>query len=774
MESAGKLASVLFGGLFTVLTAALLGRILLARLSRVAERLTRAEGWIFSLAVGAAALSMAVFALCAAGLVYDATFWLAGLAVLLGWRRWGRWPASQADMESQDLSWLWRIFVLASAAFYAVVYVPHVLAPETRADAVGYHLGLISRYYRSHGFVPITTNVYAFLSQGVEMLYLFAFALGRDSAAKIVHFGFLVATVGGLLTFSWRYQIPRAGVTAAVLYFCCPVVIPDATAAYNDCALAFYLFLTFYALNLWWRDQENSWLWAIGALAGFCFAIKYTGYLAVPAALAVVAWKSWRRRRLGLPLLRPLFVTGLAASAFVLPWLAKNVIVAGNPVAPFYNSVFPNPYVSVDWEKHYREGMKYYGQPQQSRWRQLLEAPAEVAYKGLRYQGIIGPVFLLTPLALLGWRSPLMRALLAAALISALPWLDNAGTRFLIPSVLFLSLALGLLLERLPKKPAAVTAGLLLSFHAVSSFPPWKAYWYDEHLWSVDGLPWRAAFRLEPELQYVAQKVPFFHTADHLAKLTDQDDRVLSLDALPEYFIPAEVLIAYQGRENEQLAQALRAGIDPDWWPAREIRAAWPRQRLSGFRLVQTNSHESSPWLVSELRLFNDGNERIPQTGWRIRARPFPWEAARIFDGNPMTAWNSWQPLEPGMYVEVRFPQALALDEAHLIYPRGQHFSEFEYWGRLPGREWRRLEASKTRRLRPVSAARVRAWAGEELRRHGIDYLALNAQGDGYNTVAPAIAENPRAWGLKKVARHGIGVIYKVLGADATRRRSGS
>ena len=100
------------------------------------------------------------------------------------------------------------------------------------------------------------------------MLYLFAFAVGKHSAAKMVHFSFLVATVVAMLAFSRRHGLWRAGVAGAVLYACSPVVGADAASTYNDCALAFYEFSAFYALLLWWRGRQRGWLVIIGILAG--------------------------------------------------------------------------------------------------------------------------------------------------------------------------------------------------------------------------------------------------------------------------------------------------------------------------------------------------------------------------------------------------------------------------------------------------------------------------------------------------------------------------
>ena len=54
----------------------------------------------------------------------------------------------------------------------------HALAPEIQPDAIGYHLGLVAQYLRLGKF-PDRIDFYGILPEGMEMLYLFAFAFGE-------------------------------------------------------------------------------------------------------------------------------------------------------------------------------------------------------------------------------------------------------------------------------------------------------------------------------------------------------------------------------------------------------------------------------------------------------------------------------------------------------------------------------------------------------------------------------------------------------------------
>lgn len=98
---------------------------------------------------------------------------------------------------------------------YLAAYFTNAMTPERSPDGTAYHLGLVARYLREHGFRRITTNMYANLSQGVEMLHLFAFAFGRHSAAALVHFGFLATLPLAMLCYARRFAFPAAEVAEA-------------------------------------------------------------------------------------------------------------------------------------------------------------------------------------------------------------------------------------------------------------------------------------------------------------------------------------------------------------------------------------------------------------------------------------------------------------------------------------------------------------------------------------------------------------------------------
>src|SRR5207248_2286862 len=122
---------------------------------------------------------------------------------------------------------------------------------------------------------------------------------------------------------------------------------------------------------------------------------------------------------------------------------------------------------------------------------------------GGRLIGILGPVFLLAPLALLSLRSSMGRHLLPAFAVVFASYFGNLGTRFLIPSLPFLALALAAALVPRPRVLAAV-----LGEHLILSWPALIPLWAAPNQWRLEAFDWRAALRITPEEEYLAAHLP--------------------------------------------------------------------------------------------------------------------------------------------------------------------------------------------------------------------------------------------------------------------------
>ena len=114
------------------------------------------------------------------------------------------------------------------------------------------------------------------------------------------------------------------------------------------------------------------------------------------------------------------------------------------------------------------------------------------------------------------------------------------------------------------------------------------------------------------------------------------------------------------------------------------------------------------------------------------------------------------------MRIQAQFPEPHVLDEAELIYTWEQYFIKLNFFGQLPDGSWQPLDVESEETQREVSDAEMKAWVGEELKRHDVRFLVTNTAGGGHNLVAPMIDSEPAAWGLREIGRDRSMRVYRV------------
>ena len=714
---AGPVLAILFGFAFTLATCYAAGRILLTRL-RI--DLYAGESVLFAFVSGSACVSLAVFTLLATGIAYTGIFLAIGVAAIAMSLR--EKQPDRVSLPPLPSFWKW-IFLLVFCA-YTVLYWSQAMGPEYSPDGSTYHLGYVARYLRQHGFGWITTSVYANLSQGLEMLFLFAFAFGRHSAAAMVHFAFFVTLVLAMVTYGRRFNFPRGGIFAALLIYTSPVFGFDGTTAYVDVAAACVVFFAFYALQIWELQRDNGLLILAGLLSGFAYAIKYTAGIAVIYAVGFVLWKSRSLRRAA--------IVCATSAILISPWMIKNWIVVGNPVSPLMNRWFPNPYVSVAFEQAYIALMTH------AAGLTPLQRFLDTTFLGGVAASILGPVFLLAPIALLAIWSQVGRRLLLAAAVTGVVCGINIQTRYLLPAVPFIALAMGLALMRIPGVAPAV-----IVLQAVLCWPTVIKSYSDGGLRVRHFLP-RQALRLESEDSTLSFRLPGYRTAKMIDRLVPPDGRVFCFASPPEAYTSRELLIYYESTFNATAMDILAVASVPDLQPSWRFSFDMKPQTLRAIRIVQVKQDPGNQWSAAEVRIFLGTTELVRSPEWKLEAQPNLFEVADAFDRNPVTRWRSLQPLSPGMHLGAAFGTPQLVDRVDIDSSPDQYGIALRLDGQDPSGIWRTLSTDAHKSLIPVSPDLRRA-ATLELKRRSITHLVIGSTFPG----AADMAANPQAWGLR-------------------------
>ncbi len=493
---------------------------------------------------GAAAFSLVVFLtlLCHAGYLAVYVAVAVGL-VALAWR-----AGTELTEELPRAPWFFRV-VFAGAA---VAYLVNALAPEIQADAAGYHLRLVSDYVRLHAFSH-RVGFFDALPQGMEMLFVPAFALGAGSAAKLVHFAFLLATIPLIREMAREAGLANVnGCAAAAIFFLAPVCAVDGTSAYTDMGLVCACCAVVYLLMRWERERSFPLLVCAALNASFCYAVKPNfGWV----ALAAFVYVRFRPAFAGMVLVfsAPWLLRGLPLRDVVTPEIAKNL-------AMNYSA--------------FRPSFAWHG------------AWLDYTVRGGN-QGFFGPAFLLLPLGLLALRSKRGRALWLTACVLAVPFLVNTGARFLMPAMAIGSIALASVV------PVPLAIGLVAAqaFGAV----------YDRRDWRLGDIPVRAALRIIPEHRYLKEQIGDFGMVDEIARAVPAGARIFSCTGLPELYVNREVLGFWHSKLAQRMTDALHFALVSHGTPAQLISWRWRESPGTAIRvtaLSEVRGSSGNGWKV--------------------------------------------------------------------------------------------------------------------------------------------------------------------------------
>jgi hypothetical protein len=457
-------------------------------------------------------------------------------------------------------------------------------------------------------------------------------------------------------------------------------------------------------------------------------------------AAGFVAWKSRREWS------RPLVVASCAA-IMIVPWVAKDWIYMENPVAPFFNKTFRNPYRRVVAEQEFNEFLSRYGV--ENKW----TLPLEVTIRGEKTTGLIGPVFLLAPLALLALRFREGRRLLLAGLLLFAPYLANVGTRFLIPCLPFFSLAMALAISY----PPALAA--MLVFHAVASWPSIIPRYASRYAWRLDRILYKQAIRKIPQDIYLRQNFGGYGIARMIDDAVPQGVRVLAVNGLPDSYSTHEILVGFQAAYNDDLADILNAGWDESRQPTRRITFKFPAQTVHRLRVLQTAvGAPLEEFKAHEVRFFSNGIELPRDPSWRLRAWPNPWDVQLAFDNSPATRWRSWETAAPGMYLDADFGRNQAVDEVRLDTSFDYANIRLQVEASDSSGRWTKIASEPDTKIIQAPVA-IRKWASRELHARGIDYIVMQDTDWG----AEDMREDPESWGFEVIAKGYGARIYKVV-----------
>ncbi|MGI8908655.1 MAG: hypothetical protein ACR2IE_19460 [Candidatus Sumerlaeaceae bacterium] len=230
-----------------------------------------------------------------------------------------------------------HLLLLLAIAVVAVVALGGALSPEVRGDAIIYHISEALLFSVNHGHVEIPGSALTYIPQYQQLLYAMALTLGTDILAKLFHWWAGVLLLAGTYAFARMLNAGRTaalGATALLALF--PIWTYLATSCYVDLATANYTLAAVALLVVATRNQIPYRVLALsGAFVGLAMGTKYTAIInaALPAGTAFL-YVLMRTKATTHQAIVGLTSFTLAAFLVFSPWLLRNFLWTGNPVAP--------------------------------------------------------------------------------------------------------------------------------------------------------------------------------------------------------------------------------------------------------------------------------------------------------------------------------------------------------------------------------------------------------------------------------------------------------
>ncbi len=218
------------------------------------------------------------------------------------------------------------------------------LAPVTDGDALCYHLQ-VPKVFLMRGAVGFDADLHETVYPMVtELLYAVALAFRGPVACRAIQWVLGLALAGGVTALA-RPSLGRRAWWAGAIVLLVPAVSNGMSAPLNDVALAAFGTA---ALVTWARLQErpsSSAAVTAGLFMGLAIGVKYPALVLLGILAPLIAVRALAGRWSGRPGERlrwlSLFLVYLATAAAVGGWWYLRAYVhTGNPVYPFFKTVF--------------------------------------------------------------------------------------------------------------------------------------------------------------------------------------------------------------------------------------------------------------------------------------------------------------------------------------------------------------------------------------------------------------------------------------------------
>jgi len=322
-------------------------------------RLGDLERAALQLAVGAGIIGLAILGI---GLLGFLTSWIAWLGLVIG----------LFVLRRDILAWLSQFKLLKSlyqhsdvmgrfagwfSAFAIAAGLTYALAPALKWDSLVYHLELPKQYLDAGRLLFLDDNYFVGFPQLAEMFFTWSMALRSGTTAATTGWIFGLVAILGVAGFAARIVGKKFALLTLAILLSGESIAQALGWAYVDVWAMLFGLCVIIALDSFHNSRDRFWLVWAGILTGFAMGTKYPAFILLILGVALLIFDRFisngmlslfmkssseksafaSDKELGKwRFLSDLMLYAGLAFIFALPWLAKNFVLSGNPVYPFF------------------------------------------------------------------------------------------------------------------------------------------------------------------------------------------------------------------------------------------------------------------------------------------------------------------------------------------------------------------------------------------------------------------------------------------------------
>ncbi|MBI1935164.1 glycosyltransferase family 39 protein [Candidatus Woesearchaeota archaeon] len=326
------------------------------------------EGMVFSLPLGLSAIAYAMLFAGLLGYLYKSV--LVIILALLYIALWKDVGELLRIIFSSIRNFSFNKFVRKhdiALNFYSIVIILLLLfplmnfflsfSPPWHFDVIAYHLAMGKIYIAAHKVVYIPYMLFSNFPSLIDTMYMVGLLLSNGILANLLGYSLGIAFLASIYKFCQRFFNERIALLSSLIFYSFPLIFMLSRTSHIDVQLAFFVFLSVYAICVYSKSKDSKWLFLSAIFSGLGISSKVFGAVAAAvifALLVLILIRDVSKKRMDY---KSAFAKSAAfciiAFVIVMPWLLKSYFFTGNPVWPELNEIFHGKY----WDEKHQQGI---------------------------------------------------------------------------------------------------------------------------------------------------------------------------------------------------------------------------------------------------------------------------------------------------------------------------------------------------------------------------------------------------------------------------------